>query len=147
MATNVSTNVQTATAPSKVRLVALGILVVLEGLTLLSVVLHTALLPVPATIYPAVISVLFFLLPLVIGFLCMRFEAAILLAILPFVVLAIIYVAIFAQPWTSDLFSLGVLAYRAASAIVLLGALGAVGWLVRRVFMTASATQAVFMKQ
>lgn len=138
MASTTSTTTSTSTA----RLIILGLVVVLEGLALLSVILETSLLPLPGVAYGIIISVAVFVLPIVVGFLSQRIEAAILLAVLPFVVLAIVYLAVYEQPWTEDLFSLGPLAYRTAGALVLLGALGTVGWLLRRVIGTASASQA-----
>jgi hypothetical protein len=47
----------------------------------------------------------------------------------------VIYVAVFAPPWNVDLFQLGVLAGRMAAATVLLGSLGVIGWLLRRVLV------------
>lgn len=119
--------------PDLGRLVILGIAVVLEGVAVLSTVLHIAFLPFP-TVYPALDSLLVLLLPLVVGFLTERLELAVVLAVLPFVLLVLIYSAVFAPVWQIDLFQLGVLASRVAGMLYLLGGLGVVGWLVRRVF-------------
>jgi hypothetical protein len=116
-----------------VRYVFLGLVVVLEGLAVLSAVLHIAFLPFP-TVYPELDSLLVLLLPLIVGFMSQRLEVAIMLAVGPFVVLALVYAVVYAPVWQIDLVQLGVLASRVAGMLYLLGGLGAIGWLVRRVF-------------
>lgn len=114
-----------------VRLVVLGIAVLLESAALLSVVLNLALFP--GQIYPNIASIAAYLLPIIVGLLSKRLDTALVLAVLPFILLAAIYLARFAPLWTVDLVQLGVLAQRAANLILILGLLGAFGWLVRRV--------------
>jgi hypothetical protein len=116
-----------------VRLVILGVLVVLEGLAVLSAVLHIAFLTFP-TVYPALDSLLVILLPLVVGFLSQRLEVAIVLTVAPFVVLALVYATVFAPVWQIDLVQLGVLASRVSGMLYLLGGLGLIGWFLRRTF-------------
>jgi hypothetical protein len=113
------------------RFIVLGVLVVLEGIAVLSAVLKIAFLPLP-TVYPSLDSVAVLLLPLVIGFLTQRLEVAIVLAVAPFVILALIYAIYIAPVWQVDLVQLGVLANRATSILYLQGGLGLVGWMVRR---------------
>lgn len=120
------------------RLVALGVTVLLEGFAVLSVVLQVAFFPLG--IYPNIVSVAVFVLPSLVGLLSRRLEVALLLAVAPFWTLAVIYLAIFKPVWDLDLLQLGVLASRVASLTILLGALGALGWLVRRVAMERMAT-------
>jgi hypothetical protein len=116
-----------------VRYVLLGVVVVLEALAVLSAVLHIAFLPFP-TIYPSLDSLLVIVLPLLVGFLTQRLEVAILLAVAPFVVLAVVYSTIYSPVWQIDLVQLGVLASRVTGMLYLLGGLGLVGWLLRRAF-------------
>lgn len=114
-----------------VRLVVLGIAVLLESAALVSVVLNLALFP--GQIYPNIANIAVYLLPIIVGLLSKRLDTALVLAVLPFIILAAIYLARFAPLWTVDLVQLGVLAQRAANLILILGLLGAFGWLVRRV--------------
>jgi hypothetical protein len=121
------------------RLIALNLAVLLEGAALLSIILRIGLLPI-GTIYGNIVSVAVFVLPTVVGLLARRFEAAILLAVLPFWLIAVVYLARYAPPWNVDLFSLGPLAGRAADATLLLGGLGFLGWLLRRALFGAKST-------
>ena len=114
------------------RLVALGAVVLLEGGAVVSAVLRAAV-PLGVFIYPNILSVAVFLLPTAVGLLSRRLEVAILFAILPFWALALVYLAVFAPVWNVDLFQLGVLASRVGGSSVLLGVLGSLGWLLRRV--------------
>jgi hypothetical protein len=116
-----------------IRLSALGIAVVLEGAALVSVILNISLLPI--RIYPNIVSVAVFVLPSLVGLLARRLEIAILLALLPFYALAVVYSILFAPVWNVDLFSLGVLVQRVANTSVMLGVLGVIGWLLRRVIV------------
>jgi hypothetical protein len=129
------------------RTVVLGIIVVLEGLVLLSVVLHVDLLPFALfdTIYPNIVSLLIIVLPLVIGILTPRWEWAVVLAVLPFLVLAIIYSTVYAPVWQIDLFQLGLLAQRVAGMLFLLGGLSFAGWLGRRAVGLPTTTTSVKM--
>jgi hypothetical protein len=116
-----------------VRLAALGVLTLLEGLAVVSTVLNIVFLPV-GTIYPNIASVAILILPVLIGALSDRLEVAIVLTVIPFFVLAVVYTAVFAPVWNIDLFQLGVMAGRVAGAAFLLGGLGGLGWLFRRIF-------------
>lgn len=113
------------------RLIALAIAVLLESAALLSVILNLALFP--GQLYPNIASAAAYLLPIIVGLLSKRLDTALVLAELPFIVLAAIYLARFAPLWTVDLVQLGVLVQRAANLILILGLLGAFGWLARRV--------------
>ena len=124
-----------------IRVVALGALVVLEGLVVVSTVLNVVFLPL-GTIYPNIASVSILILPIIIGLVSQRLEVAIVLTVLPFVVLAVVYTTVFAPVWNIDLFQLGVQAGRVVSAMFLLGGLGAFGWLLRRIFLSASQGKA-----
>ena len=116
-----------------IRLIALGVVVVLEGVVLLSAVLHVQILPLPGNIYPGVISAAAFVLPPVVGLLARRLEAALLLAALPFWALGVVYLTVRAPVWYLDLVQIGVLVERVASTSVLLFALSILGWLLQRV--------------
>ena len=121
------------------RLIALDLAVLLESTALLSVILRIGLLPI-GTVYGNIVSVAVFVLPTVVGLLARRFEAAILLAVLPFWLIAVVYLARYAPPWNVDLFSLGPLAGRVADLTLLLGGLGYLGWLLRRALFGAKST-------
>jgi hypothetical protein len=127
-----------------IRLIVLGVVVVLEGIVLLSAVLQVQILPLPDTLYPRVISVAVFVLPSVVGLLTQRLEAALLLAALPFWVLGIVYLAVRSPVWYLDLVQIGILVERVASTTVLLFLVSLLGWLVQRVLRgnTVSALQA-----
>jgi hypothetical protein len=114
------------------RLISLAALIILEGFAILSVVLNIAFLPL-STIYPNVISVAVLVLPFLIGLLTQRFEAAVLLALLPFLVLVVVYSAIYAPVWTLDLLQVGVLVGRVAGVSYVVAGLAIVGWLLRRI--------------
>lgn len=124
-----------------IRLIALGALVVLEGLAVVSTVLNVVFLPL-GTVYPNIASVAILIMPVVIGLVSQRFEVAIVLPVLPFFVLAVVYTAIYAPVWNIDLFQLGVQAGRVAGAAFLLGGLGYFGWLMRRIFLRAASAKA-----
>ncbi len=113
-----------------VRLIFLGIAVLLESAALVSVILNLALFP--GTLYPSIASIAAYLLPIIVGLLSKRIETALVLAVLPFIVLAAIYLIRFAPLWTLDLVQVGVLVQRAANLMLILGLLGAFGWLLRR---------------
>lgn len=124
-----------------IRLIVLGVVVILEGLAMLSTMLNIVLLPLGVA-YPSVTSVAILILPIIIGLIAQRFEVAIVLTVLPFIVLAVIYTTIYAPVWNIDLFQLGTLAGRVAGAAFLLGGLGYFGWLLRRIFVRASSSKA-----
>lgn len=123
-----------------IRLIVLGVLVILEGLAVVSTVLNVVFLPLGVA-YPNIASVSILILPVVIGLVSGRLEVAIVLTVLPFFVLAVVYTAVFAPVWNIDLFQLGVLAGRVAGAAFLLGGLGAFGWLLRRIFVRAATAK------
>jgi hypothetical protein len=116
-----------------IRLSALGVLVLLEGLALVSAILHISLLPLPESAYAPVVSVAVFVLPSAVGLLSRRLEAALLLAAVPFWALGAVYLTLRAPIWELGLVQLGILIERAASATILLGILSLLGWLLRRV--------------
>ena len=116
------------------RLIALAAVILLEGFAMLSVVLKIAFLPL-ATVYPNVLSVAILLLPILVGLLTRRFEAAILLALLPFLVLVVVYSSIYTPVWTLDLLQIGVLLGRVAGVSYVVSGLAFVGWLLRRIIV------------
>lgn len=124
-----------------IRLIALGVLVVLEGFAMVSTVLNVVFLPL-GVVYPNIASVSILILPIIIGLVAHRLEVAIVLTVLPFLVLAVVYTTIYAPVWNVDLFQLGVQAGRVAGAGFLLGGLGAFGNLLRRIFLSKSPSQA-----
>jgi hypothetical protein len=123
-----------------IRLIALGVLVIIEGLAVVSTVLNIVFIPITpvVTIYPNIASLAVFILPVIVGAVSKRLEVAVVLAVTPFFVLAVIYTTVYAPVWNIDLFQLGVLAGRVAGAGFLLGGLGLFGWLLRRIFLRAS---------
>jgi hypothetical protein len=122
------------------RLIALVVAVLLESLVLPSVILNIALFP--GQIYANVASVAVFVLPSLVGLLSKRIEVALVLSVLPFWVLSAVYLAGNAPVWNVDLVALGVLVQRAANATLMLGLLGAFGWLVRRALRRRPAVRA-----
>src|SRR5487761_1910971 len=119
-----------------VRLIILGAVVIIEGLAVVSTVLNIVFIPIGG-FYPNIASVAILILPVIIGAISRRLEVAIVLATLPFFVLALIYTTVYAPVWNIVLFQLGVLAGRVAGAAFLLGGLGAFGWMLRRIFKRA----------
>ncbi|HEX8032546.1 MAG TPA: hypothetical protein VF510_01800 [Ktedonobacterales bacterium] len=116
------------------RLIGLGGLVILEGLSVLSAMLNIVFLPI-GSIYPNVASVAVLILPAIVGAFSRRLEVAIVLAVTPFLVLALVYTTVYAPVWNIDLFQLGEMARRVAGAMFLFGGLGAFGWMVRNIFL------------
>jgi hypothetical protein len=123
-----------------IRLIALGALVILEGLAMVSTMLNVVFLPL-GVVYPNFASVAILILPVIIGLVSHRWEVAIVLTVLPFFVLAVVYTTVYAPVWNIDLFQLGVLAGRVAGAAFLLGGLGFFGWLLRRIFLRGEAAK------
>ena len=117
-----------------IRLIVLGALTILEGLALVSTMLNLVLVPLGVA-YPSIISVAILILPIIIGLISQRFEVAIVLSVLPFIILAVVYTTRYAPVWNIDLFQLGVLAGRVAGGVFLLGGMGLFGWLLRRIFL------------
>lgn len=122
------------------RLIALVVALLLESLVLPSVILNIALFP--GQIYANVASVAVFVLPSLVGLLSKRIEVALVLSVLPFWVLAAVYLAGFAPLWNVDLVTIGVLVQRVANATLMLGLLGGFGWLVRRALRRRPAASA-----
>lgn len=120
-----------------IRLIALGALVILEGLAVVSVLLNLVFIPIGA-FYPNITSASILVLPVIIGALSRRVEVAVVLTVLPFFILALVYTTWYAPVWNIDLFQLGTLAGRVAGAAFLLGGLGAFGWMLRRIFRRAA---------
>src|SRR5260221_12762672 len=85
------------------RLIALNLAVLLEGAALLSILLRIGLLPI-GTVYGNIVSVAVWVLPTVVGLLARRFEGAIVLAGLPFLLLSVFSLLRLAPPRDSDLF-------------------------------------------
>jgi hypothetical protein len=119
------------------RNIALAVAVLLESVTLLSVILNIAL--IPGQFYPNVASVAAFVLPSIVGLLCKRLDVALLLSVLPFWTLTVVYLARYAALWNVDLVQLSVLVQRVAAATLMLALLGAFGWLVGRVMLRLPA--------
>src|SRR5260370_7181461 len=88
-----------------IRLGAVGVLVVLEGLVMVSTVLNIVLLPL-GTVYPNIASVAILVLPVIIGALSLRVEVAVVLTVLPFFFLAVVYPAPFPPAPNTHLLSL-----------------------------------------
>jgi len=124
-----------------IRMIALGALVIIEGLAVISTALNIVFLPI-GTIYPNIASVSILILPVIIGALSRRLEVAVVLAVTPFFILALVYTTIYAPVWNIDLFQLGVLAQRVAGGGFLLGGLGLFGWLLRRIFVRYTTNRA-----
>lgn len=114
------------------RLIGLSVAVLLEGAAALSIALNISFLPLGAA-YPYVVSVASWVLPVLMGLLSRRFEAAILLAVLPVFLLVLVYLAIHALVWNEDLLVVAAQAGSMAGTLVLVGGLGFFGWLIRRV--------------
>ena len=123
-----------------IRLIVLGVLVILEGLAMVSTVLNIVFLPF-GVVYPNIASAAILILPVLVGLVAQRFEVAIVLTVLPLFVLAVVYTVAFAPVWNIDLFQLGTLAGRVAGAIFLLGSLGYFGWLLRRIFLRGDSSK------
>lgn len=121
------------------RLIVLAAAVLLEAVAVLSVVLQTAFVPLGAA-YPNAISVAVFVLPTVVGLLSRRFEAAIVLAVLPFWTTVLIYVGVYAPVYNTDLLQLGTLAGPVAGSSFMLAGLGLLGWLIRRAALARRAS-------
>ncbi len=124
-----------------IRLIALGALVALEGLAVVSVALNLVLLPI-GTFYPNISSASILILPVLIGALSKRMEVAIVLTALPWFILALIYTTVYAPVWNIDLYYLGTLASRVAGVAFLLGGLGAFGRMLRRIVLREARVKA-----
>ena len=124
-----------------IRLFALGALVVLEGLAVVSTALNIVFLPF-GSLYPNIASASILILPVIVGAMTKRVEVAVVLTVLPFFILALVYTTLYAPVWNIDLFQLGVMAGRVAGAAFLLGGLGTFGWMLRRIFRRAAGEKA-----
>jgi hypothetical protein len=122
-----------------IRYSALGVLTIIEGFVVVSVILNLVFIPI-GPFYPNIASVSILILPVLIGALSKRVEVAVVLTVLPFFVLSVVYTTVYAPIWNIDLFQLGTLAGRAAGAAFLLGGLGAFGWMLRRVILRQAST-------
>jgi hypothetical protein len=114
-----------------IRLVVLGVVVLLEGLAVLSLIFKYQFFSLGG-IYANIISVAVFILPVVVGVLSHRLTGAVFLATLPFLISSAIYLGFFGDPFNIDLFQLGVLAGRVAAIGILLAFLATLGWVARR---------------
>ena len=114
-----------------IRLIVLGVVVLLEGLAVLSLIFKFQFFSLGG-IYANIISVAVFVLPFVVGLLSHRLTGAIFLATLPFLISSAIYLGFFGDPFNIDLFQLGVLAGRVAAIGILLALLATLGWIARR---------------
>jgi hypothetical protein len=114
-----------------IRLVALGVVVLLEGLAVLSLIFKYQFFSLGGA-YANIISVAVFVLPFVVGVLSHRLTGAVFLATLPFLISSAIYLGFFGDPFNIDLFQLGVLAGRVAAIGILLAFLATLGWVARR---------------
>ena len=114
-----------------IRLIVLGVVVLLEGLAVLSLIFKYQFFSLGG-IYANIISVAVFVLPVVVGLLSHRLTGAVFLATLPFLISSAIYLGFFGDPFNIDLFQLGVLAGRVAAIGILLAFLATLGWVARR---------------
>ena len=114
-----------------IRLVVLGVVVLLEGLAVLSLIFKYQFFNLGG-IYANIISVAVFVLPVVVGLLSHRLTGAVFWATLPFLISSAIYLGFFGDPFNIDLFQLGVLAGRVAAIGILLAFLATLGWVARR---------------
>jgi hypothetical protein len=117
-----------------IRYIVLGMLTIIEGFTVVSVTLNLVFLPI-GTVYPNIASAAILILPALIGGFSKRVEVAVVLAALPFFILALVYTTVYTPVWNVDIVYLGTLAGRISGAAFLLGGLGAFGWMVRRIIL------------
>ena len=113
------------------RLIALVVLTLLEGVALLSVALRIVLLPL-GDAYPRIVSAVVVLVPILVGLLSRRWEAAVLLGVLPFWVMGIIYQLIYVPVWNLDLLSIGNILSPFVSVSAFALGLSYLGWVLRR---------------
>ncbi|HEX9036193.1 MAG TPA: hypothetical protein VF808_04300 [Ktedonobacterales bacterium] len=124
-----------------IRVIALVVLVILEGLAIISASLELVFLPT-GSVYPNIASVAILILPVLIGAFSRQYEVAVVGATLPFFILALVYTAVYAPVWNIDLFQLGVLASRVAGGAFLMGGLGAFGLMLRRIVLREAGQKA-----
>jgi hypothetical protein len=130
-------------APSRreiVRLIALIVIDLIEAVAALSVVLRAEFVPLGAA-YPAVVSAVIILMPTLVGLLSRRWEAAMVVGVLPFWVLGVVYQIVYVPVWNLDLLSIGnvLTPFVAVSAFAL--GLSYLGWLLRRIFFGRESTE------
>lgn len=122
------------------RVIALVVADLIEAVALLSVALRTQFVPLGGA-YPAVVSAVVILMPTLIGLLSRRWEAAMVVAVLPFWVMGVVYQIVFTPVWNLDLLSIGnvLTPFVAVSAFAV--GLGYLGWLLRRIFFGRKSTE------
>jgi hypothetical protein len=117
-----------------IRYIVQGVLTIIEGFTVVSVALNLVFLPI-GTAYPNIASAAILILPVLVGSFSKRVEVAVVLAVLPFFILALVYTTVYTPIWNIDIVYLGTLAGRISGAAFLLGGLGAFGWMLRRIIL------------
>jgi len=122
------------------RVIALVVADLIEAVAILSVALRTEFLHLGAA-YPAIVSAVVILIPTVVGLLSRRWEAAMVVAVLPFWVMGVVYQIVFTPVWNLDLLSIGnvLTPFVAVSAFAV--GLGYLGWLLRRIFFGRQSTE------
>jgi hypothetical protein len=122
------------------RVIALVVADLIEAVAILSVALRAEFLHLGAA-YPAIVSAVVILIPTVVGLLSRRWEAAMVVAVLPFWVMGVVYQIVFTPVWNLDLLSIGnVLTPFVAVSTFAVG-LGYFGWLLRRIFFGRQSTE------
>ncbi len=122
------------------RLFAVAVVILLESGALLSVALRVAFVPL-GTAYPAVVSGAVILLPSLVGLLSRRWEAAILLGVLPFWVMGVVYQIVFVPVWNLDLLSIGNVLSPFVTVSAFAVGLSYIGWVLRRILFGRQSTQ------
>jgi hypothetical protein len=122
------------------RLIALVALTLLEGVALLSVALRIVFLPL-GDAYPRIVSAVVVLVPILVGLLSRRWEAAVLLGVLPFWVMGIVYQLVYVPVWNLDLLSIGNILSPFVSVSAFALGLSYLGWVLRRVLFGRASTQ------
>jgi hypothetical protein len=122
------------------RVIGLVVADLIEAVAILSVALRAEFLPLGAA-YPAIVSAVVILIPTVVGLLSRRWEAAMVVAVLPFWVMGVVYQIVFTPVWNLDLLSIGnvLTPFVAVSAFAV--GLGYLGWLLRRIFLGRASTE------
>ena len=122
------------------RIITIIVAVLVESIALLSIALSVSLLPI-GTAYPRVVSAVVILLPTLIGLLSIRWEAAIVIGVLPFWVMGVVYDIVYAPIWNLDLLSIGSVLTPFVSVSAFAAGLSYLGWLLRRIFFGRQSTQ------
>ena len=116
------------------RMSVLLLLVIIEGAVIASAALNVVFLQA-GSLYPNLASIAILVLPLLIGGFSKQWEIAVVAATAPYLVLIIVYTAVYAPVFNIDLYQLGVLAGRVAGGGFLFGGLGALGLILRHVIL------------